>query len=103
MVVVNVFNKMKKTWMSMSTKERIGLVLDAICSIGGAFAAGTVGKAITFQSNKIEKVCVRTMMAGLGIAAGDKASQMLRRDYLEPFGGMLDGIDEKKKEAAAHE
>ena len=103
----SIFTKIRNTWKSMSTKDRIGLILDVVCSIGGGFAAATVGKALTNGSGKIEKICVRTMMAGAGIVVGDKASEALKRDYGDPIGNAIDRAKERaaqqEKEAVAHE
>ena len=102
-----IFRKIATTWKSMTATEKIGLVLDVVCSIGGGLAAATAGKALTAGAGKIEKVCVRTTFAGLGIVAGDAASHALQENYGVFLGAAIDKAKAKaaeaEKEAVAHE
>lgn len=108
-MIKNVFKKIRTTWKSMSTKQKIDVILDAVCSIGGGMAAASAATKLTEGRGPVEKVLVRTTMAGIGIAGGNVAHKALQESYGNMIGDMIDRAKakaaeaEKEKEAAAHE
>lgn len=102
------FGKLKLTWKTMSTKDRIDLIIDIIsgagCGIGGMIA----GDKLSAGRNRVERICIKTATAGLGLAAGDVSSRALKENYGVILAGAIDRAkarmaEEKTKEETAHE
>lgn len=106
---MGIFKKMALTWKSMTTLEKINIVIDAVTGLGCGMGSAALGKQMTKGSNIIEKVCVNTAMAGLGLAAADVSSKALKDNYAPLAAGLIDrakGITaqaKENKEEAAHE
>jgi hypothetical protein len=100
---MGIFNKLYMRWQSLPLNEKIGLILDAVCGVGCSAVTTAAAKKWTEGSNLLTKVCVRTGMAGLGLAAGDISSKALKESYSEPLCEIIDGLKNKQKEEAAHE
>lgn len=103
---MNILKKLWLNWKSMPTAEKINIVIDTICGVGGAAGSLVAGAKLADGKGKLESACIRITAAGLGIAAADVASQALKETYGECAVKLIEKAKEASKEAgkeAAHE
>ena len=105
---MGILKRMKLRWKALSTKEKIDLVIDVISGVGSGFGSYIVGNKLSEGRNPIEKICIKTATAGLGLAAGKVASSELKEAYGDPLAKVIDTAkarmaEEKMKEAVANE
>lgn len=105
---MGILNKMRMAWKSKTTVEKINLILDVISGVGCGIGGAIVGDKICEGRNRLEKVCIKTAVAGLGLAAYDISSKALKENYGEPVGKIIDrakarAAEEKMKEAVTNE
>lgn len=95
---MSIFAKIRKGWRRLSTAEKIGVVIDVVCNIGGVMAAGKIGDKLTEDSdNIVEKVCIKTVMAGAGMAVTNIAAAELKETYGTMAAKMIDRAREDAK------
>ena len=105
---MGILNKIRTAWKSKTTVEKINLILDVISGVGCGIGSAIVGDKICEGRNRLEKVCVKTAVAGLGLAAYDISSKALQENYGEPIGKLVEhakarAAEEKMKEAVTNE
>ena len=93
------FDRLKLSWKRMSTAEKIGLVIDAICGSGSVLMGMTVSRKLCEDTKSVvSKVCIKTTVAGLSIAAGDISAKALRENYGNLIGEIVDRSAKKAEE-----
>lgn len=112
---MGIFTKLARTWKSMTTKDKIGLVIDVISGVGCGLGSMVVGAKLSEGQGRIKGACIRTAVAGLGLAACDVSSKALKENYGDIAAGLIDkakaraaqekakASEEKMKEAVVHE
>ena len=105
---MGILKKLRLTWKSMSTKDKIGLVIDLISGAGCGIGGMIVGSRLSEGRNPLERICIKTATAGLGLVAGEVSSKALKENYGEPVAVLIERVkaksaEEKEKEAAANE
>lgn len=98
---MGVFKKLRDNWRDMPLEKKIGTVIDAVCGVGSAFAGITVSNKLTEGKSLPERICVRTVVSGLSLAASEVSSAALKREYAEPAASVINSL--KEKAAAARE
>ena len=97
---MGILKKISLTWKTMTTAEKIGMVIDIVCGAGAGVGSMIAGAKLGAGRSKIEKVCISTCTAGLGLAAADVSSQALKENYGNLAAALIDRAKEKTKEAA---
>lgn len=112
---MGIFTKLARTWKSMTTKDKIGLVIDVITGVGCGLGSMVAGAKLSEGQGRIKGACIRTAVAGLGLAACDVSSKALKENYGDIAAGLIDkakaraaqekakASEDKMKEAVAHE
>ena len=112
---MGIFTKLATTWKSMTTKDKIGLVIDVISGVGCGLGSMIVGSKLSEGQGRIKGACIKTAVAGLGLAACDVSSKALKENYGDIAAGLIDkakaraakekaqAAEDKMKEAVAHE
>ena len=105
---MSIFTKIANTWKSMTTKDKIGLVIDVITGAGCGIGSMIVGARLSEGQGRIKGACIKTAVAGLGLAACDVSSNALKENYGSMAAALIDkakakAAEEKMKEAVANE
>ena len=105
---MGILGKLKLAWKTMTTKDKIDLFIDIISGAGCAIGGMVVGDKLSEGRNRLERVCIKTATAGLGLAAGDVSSKALKDNYGVILAGAIDRAkakmaEEKEKEEPVHE
>lgn len=90
-------------WKAASTTKKISTIFDVITMIGGGLIGTVSGKKLSEGQNILGAICIRVTTAGVGIAAGELASQKLTEAYAEPLGKLIDRARNIKEEDEEHE
>lgn len=94
---MGIFARIKDSWQTKSTVEKVNFVLDLICSIGTGAIGITAGRKLSQDCKPVTKVCVRVSCAGLAMAAGDIATKELQEHYGKPVAAIIDHVKANKK------
>lgn len=94
---MGLFKKLKLTWKSMPTKEKVDLFIDILSGLGSGMCGAAIGTRLSEGRSKFEQICIRTATAGLGMAAADVSSKALKEN-ITPF--VVPAIKKAKEEAA---
>ena len=105
---MGIFARMKLKWMTMTTKQKIDLVIDVITGAGAGIGGVIAGNKLSEGRNIIERVCIKTVTSGLGLAAGKVSSKELKEAYGDPIANIIDkakarAAEERMKEAVSNE
>lgn len=105
---MGLINKLTTKWKSMTTKQKVYLVIDILSGAGSGMIGGIIGNNLSAGKTRLERVCIKTATAGLGLAAGRISSQELREAIGDPLAKGIDrakarAAEEKMKEAVSHE
>ena len=105
---MGLFHKMKLGWQSMTLEEKFSLIIDVISGAGCGIASVAIGNKLSEGRNILERICINTATAGIGLAAADVSSKALKENYGKPMAEMIGMAkakmaEEKAKEGAKHE
>ena len=105
---MGIFGKLKLKWDSMTTKQKIDMIIDVMTGAGCGFSSVIAGKKLSEGRGIVEKICIRTAVSGLGLAASKVSASELKEAYGDPLAKIIDkskarAAEEKMKEAIAHE
>ena len=92
---MGIFESLKKTWKSYSTEEKIGMVIDVICGIGGGCLSHEAGKRLSAGKNIFEAICIRALCYGAGLSLTKAADKELRENWAKPAGTIIDALSGK--------
>lgn len=85
-------------WQSMTTTEKVQLVLSAMAQIGGGLIGADIAKVCAPTHGKLGAVCVHTAGFGLGLMIGDASAKAIEK-YISATSDVID----MAKEVAAKE
>lgn len=91
---MGIFSKMKQAWKEANTATKINFILDIICGIGANTVANVCMKRIAPDMKRGERICAGIMMSGLGMAAGQVATNAYN-PFCESAGKIIDAINKK--------
>ena len=105
---MNILRKLRSGWKKLETVEKVGLVIDILCGVGSASMSIIAGNKMSEGRGIVERICIKTTMAGLGLAGGEIAGNALKENYAPLAAGLIDKVAGKakpaeKKEDGAHE
>lgn len=96
---MGILTKLKLGWQRMSTAEKIGCVIDAVCGIGSASIGWTLGDKLSEGKNVLGRACVKLTTAGFSLWIGETACGELKEAYGKPIAGLIDRAKGKNTEA----
>lgn len=112
---MGILNKIYTNWKSKTLAQKIDTILDIVAGAGCGFGSIIIGDRLSEGQGRLQKVCIKTAAAGLGLAAADISSKALKQHYGEPIATGIEraktlaarekakAAEEKMKEAVAHE
>lgn len=99
---MGIITSIKSAWKSSTTAEKIHLCIDILCGFGAGAVSSKISKELTPGMGRFQRACVNLTMCGLGMAAGDCASNAFA-PYCEALGGMIDKKKNKSEEGTKSE
>ena len=74
---MGILKRLRIGWDSMTTMDKVKVVLDTVCGIGCAAVMDDVAQKHCQGKNVVEKVAIRVSTTGLAMAAGAAAGKAL--------------------------
>lgn len=63
---MGIFTKLATTWKSMTTKDKIGLVIDVISGVGCGLGSMIVGSKLSEGQGRIKGACIKPLWRASG-------------------------------------
>lgn len=96
---MSVFSRMKATWQTMSTAEKIKKVLGIMAEFGCGMMASDLASRSSIGRSKLERACAFVGGCGLGMAAGEVSKKAI----YETVDTFSEAVDAAKKAKAQKE
>ena len=74
---MGILKRLRIGWASMTTMDKVKLVLDTVCGIGCTVVMDDIAQKHCQGKNLVEKVAIHVGTTGLGMAAGAAAGKAL--------------------------
>lgn len=88
--MLKVLKAIKSGWKNLSTADKVGFVIDCICGAGCALVSHDIGDKLAEGHTKLGRACIRTLVYGGSLAAGQAAGNALRENYGDAAASLID-------------
>ena len=102
---MGIFKGLKAAWKAATLEEKIEFVISGLCGLGCGSLIWDVNQKVLPNHSKVEKVAISLVVSGLGLKAGQMATEGIMECWVTPAIAAADAVkqavDAREKEEPA--